>query len=87
MREYVFARAIETVHIPTELNPADLLTKVLPLEPFARHSLVLLGATRVGDASSVEGGVAGRASPLEESVVAGALLRAPALPAAVGMSA
>ena len=64
IREYVFAGVIRTVHIPTELNPADLLTKVLPPDVFARHTLVLLGAAQIGDASSVEGGDEDSAVPV-----------------------
>lgn len=37
IREVVFDKMVELVKINGKLNPADALTKVIPLESFWRH--------------------------------------------------
>ena len=65
MRELYFDGVPKVFKIATELNPSDILTKVLSLDAFQRHSSTLLGAARVGASvglviSDVARGVRGR---------------------------
>jgi len=43
VREYFFDKVLRVEHVPTADNPADLLTKALPFESFAKHAATLLG--------------------------------------------
>ena len=43
MRELRGAGVVEVAHVPTEHNPADLFTKILGAQPFARHRATVLG--------------------------------------------
>ena len=43
MRELRGAGVVEVAHVPTEHNPADLYTKILGSQPFARHRATVLG--------------------------------------------
>jgi hypothetical protein len=43
VRELMAEGALHVEHVDTALNTADLLTKSLPLEPFARHRATALG--------------------------------------------
>ena len=62
VRELTYEGEITVEHIETKDNPADVLTKSLPLDSFSRHSRALRGA-REGDQfalprpSRSEGGV------------------------------
>ena len=43
MRELRGAGVVDVAHVPTEHNPADLYTKILGAQPFARHRAHVLG--------------------------------------------
>ena len=61
MRELEAAGVVKVTYVPTALNRADVLTKVLPRPVFEEHTAVLMGhATHQEDGSSLtEGGVDG----------------------------
>ena len=42
MRELRGAGVVTVEWIPTELNPADIFTKILPRQPFERHRKTIL---------------------------------------------
>ena len=52
MRELRGAGVVEVAHVPTEHNPADLYTKILGSQPFARHRATVLGLAAGQGASS-----------------------------------
>ena len=54
MREMRGAGIVTVEHVPTEINPADILTKILSRQLFEKHRAVVMNSTDVRPGPSSE---------------------------------
>ena len=73
MRELRGAGVVVVAHVPTELNPADLFTKVLSRQEFEKHRRIVLN---IPAAEGIARQAHDRASEEKESAQAGGVPRA-----------
>ena len=57
MRELRGAGLVTVEHIPTDVNPADLFTKILSRQVFEKHRRTVLNLTDSTDAAASQGAV------------------------------
>ena len=61
MRELRGAGVVKVKHVPTDINPADLFTKVLGRQPFERHRHTVVCAQPLAAQDAIESMRAARA--------------------------